>query len=50
MRVIADRKPESKEEMRKSLKKLFEEKYTTPAANKDEKAQSADYFFKKLKF
>ena len=36
--------------MKKSVKKLFEEKYTIPAAVKDEKAVAAEYFFRKLKF
>ena len=43
-------KPESKKNMNMSIKKLFEEKYATPAATRDEKAMSAEYFFKKLKF
>jgi hypothetical protein len=37
-------------EVKKNIKKLFEDKYVAPSAVKDEKAQSAEYFFKKLKF
>jgi uncharacterized coiled-coil DUF342 family protein len=37
-------------EVKKNIKKLFEEKYAAPSAAKDEKSQSAEYFFKKLKF
>jgi len=36
--------------MKKGLKKLFEEKYTTPAVVEEDKAMNAEYFFKKLKF
>ncbi len=37
-------------EVKKGLKKLFEEKHAAPQAVKDEKTQAAEYFFKKLKF
>jgi large subunit ribosomal protein L27e len=43
-------KPESRKTMNMSIKKLFEERYTAPPTTKDEKAISAEYFFKKLKF
>ena len=41
---------EDKKNMKKNIKKLFEEKYAAPAQSKDDKASSAEYFFKKLKF
>lgn len=43
-------KPEDKVNMNKKIKQKFEEKYTAPSQTKDEKATSAEYFFKKLKF
>jgi hypothetical protein len=36
--------------MKDKIKTLFEAQYKAPAENKDDKANSADYFFKKLKF
>ena len=48
--MLWNRKKDTKEAMKKSVKKLFEEKYTQPASAKDEKAVASEYFFRKLKF
>jgi large subunit ribosomal protein L27e len=41
---------ENKEETRKTLKKLFEEKYKNQSGKPDKKAAGASYFFNKLRF
>ena len=41
---------EARQDTRKSLKKLFEEKYKTQTAKTDKKAAGVQYFFSKLRF
>ena len=48
--VVCASEAYNQKNMNMSIKKLFEEKYTAPPTTKDEKAMSAEYFFKKLKF
>ena len=43
-------KPEERKKIKKEIRKTLEEKYATPSTTKDDKATSAEYFFKKLKF
>ena len=39
-----------RENTRKAVKKIFEEKYKAGAAKNDKKAANAQYFFSKLRF
>ncbi len=43
-------KPAARNDTRKSVKKIFEEKYKTQSAKGDKKSAGVNYFFNKLRF
>ena len=48
--LTSPRDTKTRKEVKDKIKTLFEAQYKVPAEAKDEKATSADFFFKKLKF